>query len=497
MKDVLFDKAPPLPAPPPPPKDTPRPPVDRGSVPAVPNLTTGEADAARGAGGTSGSVAGTGRGAGGGSAGPDLGTMVNPAPMSNLPREQVLIVRKDGRLSFQTVPDVSVMHTEYSASPDGTTTATSITYHFDQVLDSRSRILSAIFATTAGDFSTCSFVADLVVNCALRGGVMVSGREGGDAPFRFLTPPVVEPASTRAIPLCAGGAFDGGPGVETVIGVDDLFCDSSPATAPDRLRVISSTADPASAVATIDATTGELHYTATGDADGTYTVLTLAAVSKLDGFESWPFTVVIRNHFAPIAQDGPVVEAIRGTDVEVPMDRLFRDPDIDRWSEYTHDVLAGEVISDGAYGHATFDASGVLRYHAIDAVEGAATDRVTVQARDRFGILSRPVTIEFRVRDVTPSCLNGNLQAVAGEAVVVDLDCRLDGPAGYHPLRNVVYSLTSMPDVGRVSEIDPEIGSFTYIPDPDQAGPVTFTFRGENNGALGQGEFTVNVIPSS
>ncbi|WP_378147365.1 hypothetical protein ACFJGV_05240 [Cnuibacter sp. UC19_7] len=419
--------------------------------------------------------------------------------MSNIPRRQVLTVRKNGINDFRELSEVAIARTEYFTSADGTTTATSVTYYFDQVLESRSRILTAIFATTAGDFTSCTFVSDFSVNCGLRGGVMVSGRDRDDPapPWRLLLPPTMSAASTRAIPLCAGGAFDGGPGVETVISVDDLYCDASPATTPDRLRVISSTADPASAVATIDPTTGELRYTPTSSADGTYTVLTLAAVSRLDGFESWPFTVVIRNHSAPEAQDGPVVEAIRGTDVQVPMDRLFRDQDIDRWSEYTHDVLSGEVISDGAYGHAAFDASGTLRYHPIDAVEGSAVDRVTVQARDRFGILSRPVTIEFRIRDVTPSCFNGSVEVAAGESVVVDVDCRVDGPSGYHQLKNVVYVLTSTPSVGTVSEIDPDIGSFTFTADPTQIGSVTIGFSGDNNGAIGGAEYTVNVVPAS
>lgn len=486
VKDVLYEKAPPAP-------------VGRDSVPGVPNLSVGEADAAR-AGGGSGRGGGGGAGTGGGdrTTGPDLGTMVNPSPMSNLPRRQLLTVRKDGINRLMELSDVAVTRMEYSETPDGTV-ATSVTYYFDQVLEGRTRILQAIFATTAGDFSSCSFISDWGVNCALRGGVLVSGRDRDDppAPWRLLLPPTSAPGSGRAIPLCAGGTFDGGPGVETVIGLDDVYCEASAATTPVGLRLVASSADASASVAAVDPTTGEVHYSATAEAEGTYTVLTLTAVSAFDGIESWPFTVVVRNHYVPQAQDGPVVDAIRGVDEVVPLDRLFTDQDIDRWSAYTHDRLIGEVVSDGAYGHASFDASGDLRYHPIDAVEGSVTDRVTVTATDRYGIRSRPVTIEFTITDVMPSCSNGTIDAVAGQTVTIDVDCRVDGPAGYHPVRNVVYSVAGAPTEGVLSEIDPDIGLMTYTPDASQVGPVVIRFSGDNNGVSRSAEFIVNVLPAS
>lgn len=175
---------------------------------------------------------------------------------------------------------------------------------------------------------------------------------------------------------------------------------------------------------------------------------------------------------------------------------LFSDRDVDEFLTQSHDSLTYRVVQNGAFGHATFDAAGNLRYHSIDALEGSATDHVTVQAVDSFGLVSAEQTLTYEVTDAVPSCQNGLATTDAATPIEVHLSCSLTPPVGYHQLRNLVYSIVEGPDHGRLTEFDSDAGVATFVPDPGYSGPVTMTLAADNNGAVREVEYSILVEPA-
>lgn len=471
---VVFDSAPPL------------------EVPLTPGMVQPETQGGRG-GSSPARPGGAGSTSGDTTA---IRTMINPEPLRRYPVRATLHALKGGL--WKDVPFKEVVHSR--VNQDGPNIR-SVTFTVDpEVADSKDLVLRAIFWNTANDFSACSFVSDREVDCMLRKVFNAAqeppGTRSSDRPWTLLVPPPAAGASDRLTPICSGSVVDAGIGVDSLISLEDAHCEASPETRPVALRVISMDVDPVSTTAVADSSTGGIRYSAHADREGYYTVLRVAAVTVMPDIESYPFTILVRNHFGPHAQGVPVVDTIRGVETVIPRAQLFSDLDLDVYSDLTEDHLTGEVLVDGSVGYARFDGSGNLHYRPIDAVEGSATDSVLVRVVDSFGTISEPLKLEIRVSDVTPSCSNGSVDVRAGETITLDLDCRLDGPAGYRPLKDIEYSIVSGPDAGALSTIDPASGIVEFTAPSDRLGPVTITFAGTNNGARREGQFTANIVPS-
>ncbi|MDF2442654.1 MAG: hypothetical protein JWR01_857, partial [Subtercola sp.] len=238
---------------------------------------------------------------------------------------------------------------------------------------------------------------------------------------------------------------------------------------------------------------GSVIYQADASAEGYYVSAEAYAVTA-DGPYSWPFPIVIQNRYAPVATSVATIEAIRGVDTVIPAAQLFSDVDVDHQAD-SGDRLTPTVVSQPSQGGAWFDASGNLHFQSIDVIRGAFTDHVTVKAADTFGLSSADLAVDVHVTDLTPGCMSGGATTDGNTPVRIQFACSVTPVAGWHQIEGMTYAITTAPEFGMLSDLDPVAGTATYTPDAGHSGPVSVGFTATNNGAARAATFAVNVLP--
>ncbi|MEA9983887.1 hypothetical protein [Subtercola sp. RTI3] len=367
-------------------------------------------------------------------------------------------------------------------------TGVSISFTSD-VMSSAADVTQAIFTLSRGGISSCKR-SDATFVCTFTKQRQSRSRPTIDTTgIADFAPPA---GDEQPVPLCTGQARDGGFGIATIISVADVSCDASADVAPVGLEIGHLYTDPALGIPTVRPGDGSIVYDAPQSAQGQYVTMQAWAVAA-DGTTSWPFYVAIRNRYAPEAKPQTTIEAVRGVDTVIPARSLFSDEDVDLYGAESGDHLTSTVTSNAAEGGAWFDGAGNLHFQSIDVIHGDYTDHVTVKAVDAFGLPSPELTLTVHVSDLMPGCATSGTTTDTVTPVRIELRCWITPVAGWRQIAGLDYSLVEAPAFGTLSAVDPVSGTATYTPDPAHAGPVSLTFRADNNGASRDAVFTVNV----
>ncbi|RFA13340.1 hypothetical protein B7R21_08225 [Subtercola boreus] len=466
------------------------------SIPSLPGHTVGETRDGGGGGGTGSDKGGDSSG-GGDKKTAQQETYMNPRSSTKTrPKDatlQVLHRGKDGdsydTVTLTTTKDFSFVATvePLNTTTGSQTTQTGVVLTFNaNVVSSQADMAKAIFDRSGATFVGC-IATDRQFVCALR-----TPRPIASVPKPFVTDLLAD-TSTAQIPLCSGVVVDGGYGRTSVITPADVSCESAPDKEPVRLEIETILSDTDGAFPVVRSGDGSIVFDAPLSLSGTYTVMRVWAIAA-DGTTSWPFYVAIRNRFAPTVVAGASVDAIRGVDTVIPRASLFADQDADSYAAESGDHLSSRVVSQGSTGGAWFDSAGDLHYRSIDVVRGNATDHISVQTTDSFGLPSGVLDVPVHVSDITPGCSTGGVTTDAATPVRVQLSCWITPAAGWHQIDGLHYEVVEGPSVGSLSAVDPVSGTATYTPDPAHTGSVQFTFSAENNGAVRTSTFAVNVL---
>lgn len=291
-------------------------------------------------------------------------------------------------------------------------------------------------------------------------------------------------------PICTGTVVDGALGVTTRIRVEDVGCQSEEGHEISRLLVEYVLVEPSYGTVATDSD-GSLVFTPTAASEGEYIPMQVWALTN-DGHSSWPFWVVVRTRYAPQSTAPATIEAIRGAEVTMPVDSLFRDVDVDEHQAESGDHLTYTIVNPGTVGGAWIDGSGILHYRSIDVLAGPHSDDITVRATDAYGA-SAEARIRIPITEVRPGCANTGTTTDTNTPVHLVTNCWLDAPPGYTGA-NLAYTVAALPEHGTVTSFDPVSGAFTYIPDPDRPGIYTVSVTASNNGAHRDSQHTIHVL---
>ncbi|RFA13339.1 hypothetical protein B7R21_08220 [Subtercola boreus] len=375
-----------------------------------------------------------------------------------------------------------------SKSSDGTSHTFAYLISFTSILTSSpTDTAKAIFRLTGGLFDSCLANANAYVCTFATPKTIRTTRSSLTVPGPALAP--------RQIPICSGVVKDGGYGSTTVISVADVDCDAAPGKEPVRLEVSTIHSDLALGIPTAREGDGSVIYSAPKQAEGTYVSAEAWAVAA-DGTYSLPFSIAIRNRYAPapVPPESSVTEANRGVETVIPASRLFSDVDVDQHGAESGDHLTSVVTGQGAMGGAWFDAVGDLHYQSIDVIRGDYTDHVTVQATDAFGLRSPERRLSIHITDIVPGCATGGTTTDATTPVRIELHCWITPQTGWRQIDGLHYRITEQPEYGTVSDLDPDSGVATYTPDPAHPGPIIVGFTAENNGAARTAQYAIDVL---
>ncbi|WP_253259223.1 hypothetical protein [Subtercola boreus] len=382
---------------------------------------------------------------------------------------------------------------EVAVAADGTRTQTGENFTIDPIIaSSMEQVANQIFAFSGGLFSKCEAYGTEHLTCTFTTPrVLPKNAPSPGKPFvADLAPGTVR----RDIPMCSGAYADGGPGIQTVVTLADVQCESNHDNEPVRIEIGTIYSDASLGIPTTRGGDGSIIYEAPASAEGYYVYADAWAITA-DGQYSWPFPIVIRNHYAPVAQNVPTIEAVRGVDTVVPAAQLFSDVDVEHQAE-SSDHLTPTVLAQPAQGGAWFDSSGNLHFQSIDVIRGEYTDHVTVKASDTFGLSSTDLTLNVHITDLTPGCETGGVTTDANTPVRIQLSCSVTPVAGWRQISGLSYAITAVPEFGTLSGFDPVSGTATYTPDAGHPGPVAIGFTADNNGASRQATYAVNVLPA-
>ncbi|MBN1910231.1 MAG: tandem-95 repeat protein [Pirellulales bacterium] len=229
---------------------------------------------------------------------------------------------------------------------------------------------------------------------------------------------------------------------------------------------------------------GSFVYTPTGNFNGTDTFTYYATDGTLDS-ETVTVTITVGGvNDAPVAADDAYTIGENATlDVDAASGVLDNDSDPDG------DTLEAEIVSQPTHGTVALDADGSFVY--IPDVNFVGTDTFTYRATDG--------TLDSATRTVTITVTEGNDAPVAtDDSYSTDEDTILTIGIADGVLNNdsdadndtITADLVQQPDHGSVALEDD--GSFTYTPEANYSGTVTFTYRA-SDGTLESEEVTVTI----
>ncbi|PPF86704.1 hypothetical protein C5B96_04795 [Subtercola sp. Z020] len=409
--------------------------------------------------------------------------------------DQYITVRLDSARDLEKIATVTPV-TSLDLAGQSSIFAYSIVFK-QTPTSSPSEIARSIFLLTGGAFNSClSNGNHFFCTFATAKNIRSAG-----SPLTVTPDSVLE---SRQVPLCSNTMKDGGYGMTAVISVADVDCEAAPGREPVRLEVSTIYSDLALGIPTARAGDGSIVYSATELAQGSYASMEVWAVAA-DGTYSLPFTVAVRNRFAPTPsaaslpdQTGAVrpLEAIRGVDTVIPAAQLFSDLDVDLHQAESGDHLTSIVTEQGAMGGAWLDGAGNLHYQSIDVIRGDYTDHITVRTTDAFGLPSPDLRLSIHISDIIPGCATGTDTTDATTPVRIHLTCWITPTDGWHQIDGLTYRITEQPHYGTVTDLDPVSGIATYTPDPAHPEPATITFTATNNGATRTATHTINVLPA-
>ncbi|RFA09171.1 hypothetical protein B7R54_07985 [Subtercola boreus] len=412
-------------------------------------------------------------------------TVLNPGSLDTMSTKTINTIKELAAVA-QIIPQVK-------ESADGSRVQLGTTIIFDaNVVTPQADLGERLLKLTGGEFFSCDAVGN-TFNCKSTLWRTLPSRPSAPRPTggTVYSPPF----AARRAPSCSGALADGGVGVQTVVTIADVICDERPTDPVVRLEVDTVYADTASGIPTSRGGDGSIVYSGTGAAEGTYLWMKVYAVTA-GGLYSWPFTVGVRNHYAPTTVDAPALGVLRGVDTVLSGASLFHDVDVDSYGTESHDFLTMEVVNQGDRGSARFDADGTLHYQSIEVIHGEAVDHITVRATDSYGITSPDLTVAVHIGDIRPGCANGAARTDAHTPVRIQLSCWITPTAGWRQLEGMQYAIVSGPAYGALSDFDPVSGTATYTPDPTHPGADHFEFSASDNGTSRTTTFGLEVMPA-
>ncbi len=265
----------------------------------------------------------------------------------------------------------------------------------------------------------------------------------------------------------------------------DVLANDEAGNSPIDLTSVTIVTMPGEGTVTVDAATGVVTYTSSGDFEGddtfTYTMKDEA------GYTSNEATVTVSvggdNGGLLAVDDSAATPEDIAVDIDVLANDVAGNADIDPTSV----TIAEAPVSGSVTVNAT---TGVVTYTPASGYAG--TDTFTYTMKDEDGYTSNAATVT-----VTVGGDNGGLLAVDDSAATpmempVAIDVLANDEAGNSPIDLTSVTIVTMPGEGTVT-VDAATGVVTYTSSGDFEGDDTFTYTMKDEAGYTSNEATVTV----